>query len=276
MNNSPASPLPRKPLPYFQLQDVSKRYAVRGGIFRQGNSFNALEKINLRLDPGKSCGIVGESGSGKTTLARLLSSLDRPTSGTLYFKGRPLPEVLQHGRKTFRREVQIIFQNPYTSLDPKWTIRKIIEEGISELSQKKRRYLTERVSEKTGLSHCLLDRRPSQLSGGERQRVAIARALILNPEFLILDEPTASLDVTSQWEIIRLLKALKPELLGGLLLITHDLQIASHLCEYLFVFHAGKLIEQGQKNSILQSPKSDYTRTLIQALPSVPGDSKIP
>lgn len=275
--NNPNSHTPQDPcqLPYFELQNVSRSYRIRSGPFERSRPFNALENIGLWFERGKAYGVVGESGSGKTTFARLLAGLIVPSSGDILFQGSPLAEVLKNRRREFRSKVQMIFQNPYSSLDPRWSVRKIIGEGIRDLPTAKRSERIRESNRQAGLRPELMNRRPAQLSGGERQRVAIARALAMEPEFLILDEPTASLDVTAQWEIIQLLKDLKPALKGGLLLVTHDLPLASQLCDRLFVFRSGKLIEQGPKKDVLLFPKSPYTKQLIDAIPLSPGQKPL-
>lgn len=254
----------------WELKSVSCIFTLRNGISGKGQRLHALDRMDLDIPEGRALAVVGESGSGKTTLVKLLAGLLRPAGGEILFKGRPLSRVLKENRELFCSTVQLIFQNPYLSLDPKWKIRRILEEGIPHFSRPAR---AERISEAlrlTHLSETLLDRYPSALSGGERQRVALARALAIRPKYLILDEPTASLDALTQKEIISLLKNFRDFFHEGLLLVTHDLAMASQIADGLVVLRQGKIVEQGLRKDLLNEPSHEYTRELLEALPKRP------
>lgn len=254
----------------FRLSGVSKSYRVRAGLFQKGREFNALEKTDLILREGTCYGLVGESGSGKSTLAALLAGLLPPSSGTIIFQGEELCGVLKHAQKGFRRKVQMVFQNPYLSLEPRWKIRDILEEGVREMASVEKKARIEKNLISVGLPVEYLKRKPQELSGGERQRVAIARALVMEPEFLILDEPTSQLDVSIQAQIVTLLKHLRDSLHIGLLFISHDLALVSQIAPELLVLNQGNLVEQGSKNTVLRSPVSPYTRRLLDSIPRWP------
>lgn len=249
----------------FQLTQVTKTYSVR-----QGRRFNAVEGITLDLRRGVAYAIVGESGSGKTTLGRILAGLVSATKGEILFEGKGLRHWIQKGRKIFCRKVQMIFQNPYLSLDPKWSVAAILEEGIREMARRERKKKVREMMGHVYLPESFLEKKPQALSGGEKQRVAIARSLLMEPEYLILDEPTSQLDVSTQTEIMKLLGELKATLRGGLLFITHDLALASNVADELIVLRQGKIIEKGLKREILLSASQAYTQTLLAAIPRWP------
>ena len=249
----------------FELRGVSKIYGVRGGV-----KFSALENICLELKRGVAYALVGESGSGKTTLGRLLVGMVHPTEGEIIFEGKKLGGWLGKERSSFCRKVQVIFQNPYLSLDPKWDIREILFEGIWKMSGRERKRKITAILDRVRLPTACLHKKPHALSGGERQRVAIARALLVEPEFLILDEPTSQLDVSTQSEIMALLRELRPILKGGMLFITHDISLASELAEVFIVMRRGEIVEQGLKKEILMSSVVPYTQQLLAAIPPWP------
>ncbi len=251
--------------PLFQLKQVSKTYATR-----EGEEFHAVDGIDLEFHRGVSYALVGESGSGKTTLGRLLTGLVCSTEGEIFFEGRRLRDWVRKSRTKFCEKVQIIFQNPYLSLDPKWNIREILEEGIRGMPGRERKRKIAVILERVRLAAACLHKKPNALSGGERQRVAIARALLVEPEFLVLDEPTSQLDVSTQAGIMTLLKELKSSLKGGLLFITHDIALASQLAEVFIVMRRGKIIEQGLRQEILLSSKAPYTQQLLASIPAWP------
>ncbi len=249
----------------FRLKQVTKTYQVR-----HGRKFNAVDGITVELRRGTAYAIVGESGSGKTTLGRILTGLVPATEGEVLFEGKEVRRWLREDRKGFCGKVQMIFQNPYLSLDPKWSVSTILEEGIRELPRRQRKEKVREMMGRVHLPDSYLGKKPQAMSGGERQRVAIARSLIMEPEYLILDEPTSQLDVATQAEIMELLGALKTALRGGLVLITHDLALASDVADELIVLRQGRVLEQGPRKKVLLSPAQDYTRTLLAAVPSWP------
>lgn len=249
----------------FRLMEVTKTYRVR-----QGQKFHALEGITLELRRGAACAIVGESGSGKTTLGRILAGLVSATEGRVLFEGRELRDWMRRDRRTFCKKVQMIFQNPYLSLDPRWTVNAILEEGIREVPRRRRKEKILRMMERVRLPENYLSKKPGALSGGERQRVAIARSLLVEPDYLILDEPTSQLDVATQAGIMQLLRDLRTGLRGGLFFITHDLALASDVAEELIVLRNGKILEKGPKKEVLLSAGHAYTRELLASIPRWP------
>jgi len=190
-----------------------------------------------------------------------------PTSGDIAFEGKSLSECLRRHAAGFRKKVQMIFQNPYLSLDPKWQIRAIVEEGIRDLPRSERLTRCREVLDQVGLPAGCLKRKPHELSGGERQRVALARALAVRPAFLVLDEPTSQLDVSIQAKIAALLKELRRFFEGGMLFISHDLALVSTLAEEVIVLHQGKVVEQGPKAAVLKAPRHEVTQQLIRSIP---------
>lgn len=251
----------------FQLESVTKTFSVRQGIFSKGPVFCALDRIYLELRRGVFYGLVGASGSGKSTLAHLLVGLTHPTEGKILFDGKSLADNLRKEERRFRKKVQMIFQNPYLSLDSKWSVEAIVGEGIDSLHGRRKRERVSEALESVELKKEYRTRRPSELSGGERQRAAIARALAVQPEFLILDEPTSQLDVSIQAQIVRLLKRLRPLFRSGMLFISHDLALVSSLVDEMIVLQKGQVVEQGPGRELLANPRHPYTERLKNAVP---------
>ncbi len=254
--------------PLLAGRDLVRRFERRGG-----NSTIAVERVSIELERCAAVGLVGESGSGKTTVGRLLAGLDVPTSGEVRFEGRPLAELDAAVGRRYRRAVQYVFQDPVAALNPRATVRSSLSAARTAFGAAARpnddlRDLVERV----GLEPGLLDRYPHELSGGQAQRVVIARALAVGPAVLILDEPTSALDVSVQAQILALLARLRAELGLGLLLISHDLAVVEQLCERALVMKDGRIVEQGECERLFRSPRADYTRRLVEAVP-VPGRS---
>jgi len=256
--------------PVFKFENVSKIYRVRSGLFSKGAGFAALDSINFSLERGKTYGLAGESGSGKSTLAGLLTGMTHETSGKLLFEGEPLRQVLRKGRASYAAKVQMIFQNPYLSLDPAWSVEKIVGEGILSRPSMEKKERVRSAVKAVGLSEDYLRRKPRALSGGERQRVAIARSLAVRPEFLILDEPTSQLDVSVQAQILALLKSLRPQIPAGMLFISHDFALISELADEVLVLDKGRLAEAGPAIDVLRNPQAECTRRLLEAVPFWP------
>lgn len=258
----------------FQLQEVTRVFRQGAGLWDEGREVTALDRLNLDLPRGSVCGLVGESGSGKSTVAKLMTGFDRPTSGEIRFEGRLLEDWIAQDRRGFSRKVQLIFQDPYLSLDPRWSVRRILAEGILGTGKTLREKRIIRALEDVQLPHACLERLPSQMSGGERQRVAIARALVVEPEYLLLDEPTSALDVSVQAEIVLLLKSLKSRFSGGMLFISHDLSLVRELVDEIVVLFRGRQVERGACDELLGNPREDYTKRLLQAVLPWPPKSK--
>lgn len=239
-----------------------------------GQNLHALSDISLSCASGQSIGIVGESGCGKTTLNRLLLKLDNPTSGEIQFKGKDLAEMDRGGLKAFRRAVQPVFQNPYSSLNPRMRARQIIAEPLlasAEFSRTQAQARVIEVLQQVGLRPEDAEKFPSEFSGGQRQRIAIARALAPKPELLLLDEPVSSQDISIQAQILNLLKSLREEHGLAILFISHDLATVRFMCDEVVVMYLGRVVERGTAQQICTAPNHPYSKALLaSALPADP------
>ena len=254
--------------PILKVRDLSVIYSLKKGLLRR-NVFDlkAVDNVSLSLSKGETLGLVGESGCGKTTLAYSLLNLNR-FLGKIIYEGKELGHLRGKNLKRYRRNIQIVFQDPFSSLSPRFSIRDIVGEGIKAhrlLSGKELNKEIEKVIDKVGLDVGILNRYPHEFSGGQRQRIAIARVLIMKPKILILDEPTSSLDVTIQKQIIELLLKLQNEMSLSYLFISHDLNLVSKISHRILVMKDGKVVEQGNTIDIMNKPKNVYTKTLINS-----------
>jgi peptide/nickel transport system ATP-binding protein len=249
------------------LEDVS--YAYRGS--RAGQL--AAEDVSLAITPGQNLGLVGESGSGKTTLLRLLLGLARPTRGRVLFDGEPLDLSDRSRLREFRRSVQTVFQDPYSSLDPRQRVGRIVGEPVRSLRIASGREADAMVAEalqSVGLSASAASHYPHEFSGGQRQRIAIARAIVSRPRVLLADEPVSALDVITRSQVIALLAELGASRDLTVLLVSHDLGVVGSLCQRTVVLQAGRVVEQGPTAGVFGSPIEDYTRRLLAAVPRLP------
>jgi peptide/nickel transport system ATP-binding protein/oligopeptide transport system ATP-binding protein len=255
----------------LEAKGLYKTYTQTSGFFvRKQRVIKALNNVSLSIKPGETLAIVGESGSGKSTLARCLVQLQAFDQGGLFFKGKNLTSLDEKDKKHLKRHIQMVFQDPYASLNPRMKIEEILEEGlvIHDLGNKKVRQTKVRsMIKKVGLTVADLKKYPHQFSGGQRQRIGIARALIVEPELVICDEPVSALDVSIQAQILLLLKDLQKELGLSYLFISHDLRVVRHMADRIVVMHQGKIVEQGFAKSIYEKPKANYTRELLNAIP---------
>jgi ABC-type oligopeptide transport system ATPase subunit len=255
----------------LEAKSLYKTYTQTSGFFvKKQRVIKALNNISLSIKKGETLAIVGESGSGKSTLARCLLQLLSLDQGELFFKGKNLTSLDAEGKKYLKRHIQMIFQDPYASLNPRMKIAEILEEGllIHDLGNKIARDKKMRdMIKKVGLEVSDLNKYPHQFSGGQRQRIGIARALIVEPELVICDEPVSALDVSIQAQILLLLKDLQKELGLSYLFISHDLRVVRHMADNIAVMHQGKIVEQGSIKGIYEKPKAHYTRQLLNAIP---------
>jgi len=255
----------------LEAKGLYKTYTQTSGFFvRKKRTIKALNNVTLSIKKGETLAIVGESGSGKSTLARCLLQLLSLDEGELFFKGKNLKTLKMEDKKDLKRHIQMVFQDPYASLNPRMKIGEILEEGllIHGLGDKTSRDIKIRdMIKKVGLEVTDLTKYPHQFSGGQRQRIGIARALIVEPELVICDEPVSALDVSIQAQILLLLKELQKELGLSYLFISHDLRVVRHMADHIVVMHQGKIVEQGSTKSIYAKPKAHYTRELLNAIP---------
>ena len=266
-----ANPLTGNPETVLEGRDIQVTFQLRkGGAFRGSYyDLNAVDHLSLDLKRGETLGIVGESGSGKTTFGQALMRLNRLTGGEVEFLGNRIEGLDRAGMKPYRQRMQIVFQDPFSSLNPRMSVRQIIEEGlIVNGIGKTRAERIERVKQAlrdAGLPDTILPRFPHEFSGGQRQRLAIARAIVLEPEFILLDEPTSALDLSVQAQIIELLRKLQRDKGLSYLFISHDLKVVRALCHRVIVMQHGKIVEQGPVADVLETPQTDYTRRLVRA-----------
>ena len=253
----------------FEVKSLCRDFKLpRSAISGARPVRHAVADLNLKIEIGDRLGVVGESGSGKTTLAKLLLNLDKPTSGSINFKGQKLSNSEM---SIFRREVQIIFQDPRSSLDPRRTIEEIIREPLECLNfQQDHQSRINKVLQQVELDASIRSRYPHELSGGQRQRVAIARALAAQPSVLIADEPVSALDVLVREEILQLLSELIESLNLTLVLISHDLSVITRLCKTVVVMQQGRIVEAGNTQDVFANPQHQFTKDLISAVPRLP------
>jgi peptide/nickel transport system ATP-binding protein len=262
----------------FRVENLTVAFSGGGnllsGLFsRAAPAVRAVAGLSLEIRRGETLGIVGESGSGKSTLARSLVKLVQPTDGRILFHGRPIDAMSRRETAAYRRRVQMVFQNPYESLDPRMTARQAIAEPLLRHGIVARNAVGRRVQELMHMAELPADlaaRRPRQLSGGQCQRVAIARALAMEPEVLVADEITSALDVTIQSQILKLLQELRERMALTIVLISHDLSVVRTFCHRAAVMQAGRLVESGTVEELFARPQQDYTRRLIAAVPRMP------
>lgn len=252
----------------IRLKDIKKHF-----LWKKRKSVKAVDGVSLLINKRDIFGLAGESGSGKTTLGRVILRLIDPTSGAIFYEGADITNIKMEGEVDLRRKMQIVFQDPYSSLHPRKKIKDIIGSGLkTHHLVKSENELVEKVEgflNLVGMGKEHLYRYPHELSGGQRQRVAIARALILNPEFVVLDEPTSSLDVSVQAEVLNLLKRLRENLNLTYLFITHDLSLARLFTEKIAVMYLGKMMEYGKTEDIFQNPMHPYTKALLSVIPKL-------
>ena len=257
-------------MPLVEVSHLVKQFARNAGLFRSGTWVAAVDDVSFTVEEGETFGLVGESGSGKTPTGRCMLRLIEPTSGAVRFRGENVLAFSRARMREARRDMQIVFQDPYSALNPRMRAAAIVEEPLVIHGLGNRAARRERVAELfglVGLDPAHLDRYPREFSGGQRQRIGLARALALNPSFLILDEPVSALDVSVQAQVINLLMDLQQRLKLTYLFIAHDLRLVEHICTRVAVMYLGKIVELAPASVLFASPQHPYTRALLSAIP---------
>lgn len=280
MNEAPAK------ASLLEVKHLGRRFALpRAGLFQPAGELQALSDVSFTLQPGKSLGVVGESGSGKSTLARLVMALDRPTEGQVLFKGVDVHQTHGQAMRQLRSGFQMVFQDPYGSLDPRQKVLDIVTEPIQTLREPaagrsqvfdragSKADLRDRAAEslsEVGLRTADLDKYPHEFSGGQRQRIAIARALITRPALIVADEPVSALDVSVQAQVLNLMMDLQDRYGLSYLLVSHDLAVVNLMCDDVLVLQSGRVVEHGPSSQIFLQAEHAYTRALLAAVPGQP------
>ncbi|MDK9697727.1 MAG: dipeptide ABC transporter ATP-binding protein [Siculibacillus sp.] len=264
--------------PILEAHDLVKNYVVSRGMFAPPGTVKAVAGISFSLEERKTLAVVGESGSGKSTLARMLTLIEHPSAGSLSIAGKDVTRVDGAELKALRSTVQMVFQNPYGSLNPRQTIRKTLEEPLlvnTDMPAAKRRAEAEDMLARVGLRPEHADRYPHMFSGGQRQRIAIARALMLRPKIIVLDEPVSALDVSVRAQVLNLLADLQQEFALAYVFVSHDLSVVRHIADEVMVMYLGGVAEHATKEAIFAEPRHPYTRALLSATPMAdPGRKK--
>ena len=258
--------------PLLEVRDLHKHYPVRGGVFsRTMGTVRAVAGVSLSVHAGQTMGLVGESGCGKSTLGRTLMRLEEPTSGQVLFDGQDLAQTSGEALFKLRREVQMVFQDPYSSLNPRLTVGEIVREPMLVHGLGSKAEQVARVRDllaTVGLGADALQRYPSEFSGGQRQRIGVARALSLNPRLVIADEPVSALDVSVQSQVLNLMVQLQRDRGLAYVFISHDLSVVEHVSDVVAIMYLGRIVEMGPVRAIFDRPAHPYTRALMQAIPA--------
>ena len=257
-----------------EVQDLKVHFPVLGGVLRRRvGEVKAVDGVSFTVEAGQTVGLVGESGSGKTTIGRALLKLVPATAGSVKFDGRDILGLRERDFRPFRRRMQIIFQDPFSSLNPRLTIGAIVGEALEihfpRMTAAQRRDRVADLLEQVGLRADMMTRYPHEFSGGQRQRIGIARALAVEPDFIVCDEPVSALDVSVQAQIVNLLQDLQARLGLAYLFIAHDLAVVEHISDHVLVMHHGRIVESAPADTLYREPQHDYTRKLLAAVPAL-------
>jgi peptide/nickel transport system ATP-binding protein len=254
----------------LEVRDLAKHYKLpRERLLRPAPVVEALRGVSFTLRAGHSLGIVGESGSGKSTLARLVMALEAPSAGSVQLLGRDLHALSPTELRDARRDFQMVFQDPYGSLDPRQRVARIVAEPLTDIDAAQARRRVGEALDAVGLRASDAAKYPHEFSGGQRQRIAIARALITRPRLIVADEPVSALDVSVQAQVLNLLAQLQQQFGVTYLFISHDLAVIDHVCDEVAVMRAGRIVEHGATAQVLQQPAHEYTRALLAAIPDI-------
>ena len=256
--------------PILKVRDLYRTYDIAGGLFRKATTLTAVKGVSFDVERGSTLAVVGESGCGKSTLARMLTMIDAQSSGSIEIDGLSMDISKTGISKEMRQKVQIVFQNPYGSLNPRQKIGKVLEEPLllnTDMGANERRDMALEMLQKVGLQPEHYGRYPHMFSGGQRQRIAIARAIMLKPKLLVLDEPVSALDLSVQAQILNLLADLQDEMGLTYVFISHDLSVVRYIADKVMVMYFGEVVEYGTRAEVFENPQHDYTKTLFAATP---------
>jgi oligopeptide/dipeptide ABC transporter ATP-binding protein len=256
--------------PILEVSGLVKHFSVDRGFLRTGAKLHAVDGVDLTVDPGEVLAVVGESGSGKSTLARCILRLIDPTAGRIVFEGIDITGMKGRQLATFRQRVQPVFQDPYSSIDPRWRVGRSVREALDDFgigTKSDRRARVHDLLERVGLDPSLADRRPHELSGGQRQRVGIAAALAPSPKLIVADEPVSALDVSVQAQVLNLLSEIQRDLGLAIVFVAHDLAVVEHISHRTAVMYLGKIVETGPTSAVFRDPQHPYTQALLEAIP---------
>ena len=267
-------PVPSSAMPLLEVQNLRTWFPVLGGVMRRKvGDIRAVDDVSFTIEPGCTVGLVGESGSGKTTVGRTILKLIPSTSGRVLYKGNDILPMSEREFRPLRREMQMIFQDPFGSLNPRFTIGEIVGEALEihfpKMNRSDRAARVANLLRLVGLKADMMRRYPHEFSGGQRQRIGIARALAVEPRFIVCDEPVSALDVSVQAQIVNLLQDLQEQFGIAYLFIAHDLAVVEHISDHVLVMHHGKIVESASAEAIYNDPQNDYTKTLLSAVPSI-------
>lgn len=257
----------------LEIRNLTKYFPIKGGLLRRVvANLKAVDDVSFAIKSGTTLGIVGESGCGKSTLGRAILRLHKPTSGQVLFEGNDITKVSRALMQEYRKMIQVIFQDPNASLNPRMTIREIVQEplNVHKIGKKSERpRMVEDLLNLVGVRRSAMSRYPHEFSGGQKQRIGVARALSLRPKFIVADEPVSALDVSVQSSVLNLISDLQKEFGIAFLFISHDLSVVHHICHEVGVMYLGKLVEKGAAQTLYKSPKHPYTQALLSAVPRV-------
>ncbi len=256
----------------LKIIDIKKYFPIQKGVLKKTIGYiRAVDGVDLVVKKNQVVGIVGESGCGKSTLARTILRFYTPDEGKIIFKGKDITRARESNLAFYRKRVQIVFQDPYSSLNPKLTIKSTLMDGIIQANIPKKERLNRifELLEMVGLDREAANRYPHEFSGGQRQRICIARAISVNPELIVCDEPVSALDVSVQAQVINLLMELKRKMGLSLIFISHDLNLVGYFCDYVYVMYRGKVVESGETEKLFKTPSHPYTRLLLESIPSL-------
>ena len=267
-------PVPSSAMPLLEVQNLRTWFPVLGGVMRRKvGDIRAVDDVSFTIEPGCTVGLVGESGSGKTTVGRTILKLISSTSGRVLYNGCDILPLSEREFRPLRREMQMIFQDPFGSLNPRFTIGEIVGEALEihfpKINRSDRASRVADLLRLVGLKSDMMRRYPHEFSGGQRQRIGIARALAVEPRFIVCDEPVSALDVSVQAQIVNLLQDLQEQFGIAYLFIAHDLAVVEHISDHVLVMHHGKIVESASAEAIYNDPQNEYTKTLLSAVPSI-------